>query len=114
MHVNRFNLEPSVIRIPIVPGSDPRTAYGDLAERGVKGVVLEAFGVGNMPDLPQQGWMPWLRQQTKKGLQVCGFGVLVSFFFCQLHSCCVGSHQKCSQQSGGWFSLRDNVWQSRV
>ncbi|KAF6261849.1 Asparaginase/glutaminase [Scenedesmus sp. NREL 46B-D3] len=66
----RFNLEPAVIRIPIVPGSDPRVAYGDLAERGVKGVVLEAFGVGNMPDLPQQGWMPWLRQQTKKGLQV--------------------------------------------
>jgi hypothetical protein len=34
-------------------------------------VVLEVFGVGNMPDLPQQGRMPWLRQQTKKGLQVC-------------------------------------------
>ena len=27
-------------------------------------------GVGNMPDLPQQGWLPWLRQQRKKGLQV--------------------------------------------
>lgn len=23
-----------------------------------------------MPDLPQQGWLPWLRQQRKKGLQV--------------------------------------------
>ncbi|KAL3147958.1 hypothetical protein ABBQ38_014253 [Trebouxia sp. C0009 RCD-2024] len=66
----RFGLDPSVIRLPIVPGSDPRAAYGDLVERGVKGVVLEAFGVGNMPDLPQQGWLPWLRQQRKKGLQV--------------------------------------------
>jgi hypothetical protein len=36
----------------------------------VKGVVLEAFGVGNMPDLPSQGWIPWLRDQTKKKLQV--------------------------------------------
>jgi hypothetical protein len=36
----------------------------------VKGIVLEAFGVGNFPDLPQQGWVPWLRQQTRKGLQV--------------------------------------------
>jgi len=26
--------------------------------------------VGNFPDLPQQGWVPWLRQQTRKGLQV--------------------------------------------
>ncbi|DBA71360.1 TPA: hypothetical protein ACH3X2_011169 [Trebouxia sp. C0005] len=51
-------------------GSDPRTAYGDLVERGVKGVILEAFGVGNMPDLPQQGWLPWLKSQRKKGLQV--------------------------------------------
>lgn len=40
----RFGLDPSVIRLPIVPGSDPRAAYGDLVERGVKGVVLEAFG----------------------------------------------------------------------
>lgn len=66
----RFNLVPNVIRVPIVPGSDPRVAYGQLIERGVRGVVLEAFGVGNMPDLPQQGWMPWLRQQTRDGLQV--------------------------------------------
>lgn len=29
-----------------------------------------AVGVGNMPDRPQQGWLPWLRQQRKKGLQV--------------------------------------------
>ena len=40
----RFGLDPSVIRLPIVPGSDPRTAYGDLVQRGVKGVVLEAYG----------------------------------------------------------------------
>jgi hypothetical protein len=53
----------------------------------VKGVVLEAFGVGNMPDLPQQGWMPWLRQQTKKGLQVCVL-VTVSQCFRQLGGCC--------------------------
>lgn len=66
----RFGLDPAVMRLPIVPGADPRVMYGDLVQRGVKGVVLEAFGVGNMPDLPQQGWLPWLRQQRKKGLQV--------------------------------------------
>ncbi|KAK9820275.1 hypothetical protein WJX72_008496 [[Myrmecia] bisecta] len=66
----RFKLDSRVIRVPIVPGSDPRLAYGDLAKRGVKGIVLEAFGVGNMPDTPQQGWIPWLRQQRKAGLQV--------------------------------------------
>ena len=33
-----------MVRLPIVPGSDPRIAYGDLVQRGVKGVILEAFG----------------------------------------------------------------------
>ena len=77
----RFKLNPAVIRVPIVPGCDPRLAYGDIYARGVRGVVLETFGVGNMPDLPIHGWLPWLRAQRKKGLQVylasqCGAGSL--------------------------------------
>ncbi|GFR47448.1 hypothetical protein Agub_g9172 [Astrephomene gubernaculifera] len=67
----RFKLDPRVIRIPVVPGSDPRVAYGDLYGRGVRGVVLEAFGVGNLPDQAGFGWLPWLKDQTAKGLQVC-------------------------------------------
>ena len=35
----------------------------------MRGIVLETFGVGNMPDLPVHGWIPWLRAQRKKGLQ---------------------------------------------
>lgn len=66
----RFKLDPRVIRIPIVPGCDPRIAYGDLIERGVRGVVLETFGVGNMPDETEAGWIPWLREQRHKGLTV--------------------------------------------
>jgi len=66
----RFELDPRVIRVPIVPGCDPRTAYGDVYGRGVRGIVLEAFGTGNLPDLPSFGWIPWLRQQRKKGLIV--------------------------------------------
>ena len=31
-----------------VPGAIPSQVLGDLAARGVKGIVLEAFGVGNM------------------------------------------------------------------
>ena len=72
MYRPRFELDPRVMRIPIVPGSDPRQAYGDLYGRGVRGVVLEAFGVGNMPDRPDQGWLSWLKDQRRRGLQVCG------------------------------------------
>lgn len=66
----RFKLTPNVIRIPIVPGSDPRLCYGDLAGRGVRGVVLEAFGTANMPNEAATGWLSWLRGQRRKGLVV--------------------------------------------
>ena len=64
----RFELDPRVVRVAIVPGSDPNLLYGDLYGRGVRGCVLEAFGTGNMPD--KGPWMAWLRGQRKQGLQV--------------------------------------------
>ena len=66
----RFKLENNVIRVPVVPGLDPRVGYGDLYGRGVKGACLESFGVGNMPDTKSAGWMDWLKEQRKKGLEV--------------------------------------------
>jgi L-asparaginase/Glu-tRNA(Gln) amidotransferase subunit D len=67
----RFRLDPRVIRVPIIPGSDPRIMYGNLKERGVRGIVLESFGVGNMPDLPRYGWLPWLKKTVRQGVKVC-------------------------------------------
>ena len=64
----RFKLDTRVIRVPVIPGVDPRVAYGKLADRNIRGVILEAFGVGNMPDLPKFGWLPWLRSIRKEVL----------------------------------------------
>lgn len=66
----RFKLETNVCRIPIVPGIRPDVVYGDLYGRGVRGAVLESFGVGNMPDTRKTGWIDWLKTQRKKGLEV--------------------------------------------
>ena len=55
----------SLVRCP-----QPWRRYGDLTQRKVRGVVLESFGVGNMPDLPAQGWLPWLKSNIKQGLKV--------------------------------------------
>ena len=67
----RFDLDPAVARVPIVPGCDPRAAYGDAASRGLKGIVLEAFGLGNAPDdEAASSWLPWIRDQAAAGLVV--------------------------------------------
>ena len=66
----RLKLDPNVIRLPIVPGCDPKKVYGDLYARGVRGIVLEAFGVGNMPWTKETGWIPWLRSQRKQGMVI--------------------------------------------
>lgn len=64
----RFDLKASVMRIPVVPGLDPYMAYGSVAERGVEGVVLEVFGVGNCDDRESAGWIPWLRDMRAAGV----------------------------------------------
>lgn len=68
----RLKLNPNVLRVPIVPGCEPEKAYGDLYARGVRGVVLEAFGVGNMPMSEDDvtGWIPWLRSQRDQGMMI--------------------------------------------
>lgn len=52
--------------LELAPGGDP--LHGNAA-RGVKGIVLEAFGAGNMPDNPEHYWLPWLKQQRQAGVQ---------------------------------------------
>lgn len=64
----RFQLVSNVMRVPIVPGLDPWQAYGSVAERGTKGVVLEVFGVGNCDDRESAGWIPWLRDMRAAGV----------------------------------------------
>lgn len=43
-------IEPRVLSVRTFPGLDPRLLHGALAS-GVKGIVLEAFGAGNIPHL---------------------------------------------------------------
>lgn len=62
----RMRVNPHVVRLPVVPGVPPGVAFGDLAARGVRGAVLEAFGVGNIPS--GGGWAEWLSQQRAKGV----------------------------------------------
>ena len=35
-----------------------------------RGIVLEGYGVGNLPDLDSAGWIKWLENQHSLGLKV--------------------------------------------
>ena len=50
-HRPRFQLDANVLRVPIIPGGDPRQLLGDMAERGVKGIVLEVTPAHSQQDL---------------------------------------------------------------
>jgi L-asparaginase len=62
----KFTMNTNVIRVPIVPGVNARQAYGDLYGRGVRGIILEAFGVGNFP----AAWLEFLTEQAERGLRI--------------------------------------------
>ena len=57
-----------------MPGADPRVIFGSFAssenEMGPRGLVLEAFGVGNFNDLEEAGFVPWIEEQRAKGIEV--------------------------------------------
>lgn len=71
-YVPRFKLDANVVRISVVPGLCPYIAFGDISERGVRGIVVEAFGLGNLPSDAggRTKWVSWLTHMKDKGVLV--------------------------------------------
>ncbi len=59
-------IEPRVLAVRTFPGLDPRLLHGALAS-GVRGVVIEAFGAGNVPRL-ERSLIPVI--EAARGLDV--------------------------------------------
>jgi L-asparaginase len=59
-------IEPRVLSVRTFPGLDPRLLHGALSS-GVKGIVLEAFGAGNVPHL-ERSLVPAI--EASRGLDV--------------------------------------------
>jgi hypothetical protein len=74
MYTPRLDLNPRVLRVPIVPGSNPSTNYGDLAGRGVAGIVLEAFGercTSAAPRFPASAHPPMFLKPSVSVIRAC-------------------------------------------
>ena len=61
-------IEPRVLAARVFPGLDPRLLAGAL-RTGVRGVVLEAFGAGNVPHL-ENSLVPVIEEATERDIPV--------------------------------------------
>lgn len=66
----RFSLDTRVIRVAFVPGVDPFMAFGSVASRGIKGVVVECVGTGNLPPPEDGNWLQWIHEMRQSGVRV--------------------------------------------
>ena len=80
-------IEPRVLAVRLFPGLDPSMLLGAL-DRGVQGLVIKAFGAGNVPTL-DRSLIPVIRRATDDGVPV----VVVSQ--------CLRAHVDLSAYAGG-------------
>ncbi len=62
-------LEPRVLAVRIFPGLDPQLVVGAIRS-GVRGLVIEAYGTGNLPSLPGSSLIPALEEAKARGVPV--------------------------------------------
>lgn len=62
-------IEPSVLAVRVFPGLDPRLVIGAL-RAGVRGLVLEAYGTGNLPNGREGSLIPAIEEATARGVPV--------------------------------------------
>jgi L-asparaginase len=62
-------LEPRVLAVRVFPGLDPRLVVGAIRS-GVRGLVLEAYGTGNLPNLAGSSLIPAIEEAAAHGVPV--------------------------------------------
>lgn len=62
-------IEKSVLAVRVFPGLDPRLVIGAM-RAGVRGLVLEAYGTGNLPNGPEGTLIPAIEEATAREVPV--------------------------------------------
>ncbi|MBI2391148.1 MAG: asparaginase [Deltaproteobacteria bacterium] len=64
-------IEPRVLAVRVFPGLDPRIVIGALRTgEGVRGLVLEAYGTGNLPNAAGSSLIPALEEAAARAVPV--------------------------------------------
>ena len=86
-------IEPSVLAVRVFPGLDPRLVIGAL-RAGVRGLVLEAYGTGNLPNGEGNSLIPAIEEAQARGVPVL------------VVSQCARGHVELSRYEGGAAAAR--------
>ena len=62
-------LEQRVLAVRVFPGLDPKLVIGAV-RAGVRGLVLEGYGTGNLPNLAGSSLIPAIEESTERGVPV--------------------------------------------
>ncbi len=62
-------LETRVLAVRVFPGLDPRVVRGAL-QTGIRGLVLEAYGTGNLPNLAKSSLIPAIEEASALDIPV--------------------------------------------
>lgn len=62
-------IEPRVLAVRVFPGIDPKLVVG-ATRAGVRGLVLEAYGTGNLPHLEGSSLIPAIEEVGERGVPV--------------------------------------------
>ena len=63
------SIEPRVLAVRVFPGLDPRLVSGAV-RAGVRGLVLEAYGTGNLPSHADGSLIPAIEEAGERGVPV--------------------------------------------
>jgi L-asparaginase len=62
-------MEPRVLAVRVFPGLDPALVMGAV-RAGVRGLVIEAYGTGNLPNGTESALVPAIAEATARGVPV--------------------------------------------
>ena len=66
----RADFSPDVVQLPLIPGLRPDSLLAVLDPARVRGVILQTFGAGNVPDEGRCSFVPFIRAALDAGLPV--------------------------------------------
>ncbi len=66
----RPDFSPGVLQVSLIPGLEPELVAPAAESERCRGLILQSFGAGNVPDIEEFGFIPLIEHLTRRGKPV--------------------------------------------